>query len=554
MKRNIWLLLVLGGFLSTQAKDTVSTAFRSPFDFQMLLSANFGELRPNHFHNGIDIKTQGAVGKPIHCIADGYVSRILVLHGGYGQALFVTHPNGLTSVYGHVVSFAPSVQKYLRNYQYAHETYVCDLRPKPGELPFKQGDVIALSGNEGSSAGPHLHLELRRTDTGEYIDPLPYFKRYLKDTRPPVPSLVGFYPLDGEGVIDGAASKKLVPVAHLARPVSAWGKLYTGISAYDYMNNTSNIYGVYSVKLYVDSTLVFSSRTDSISPEENRMVNAFTDYDELLRTRRLVMRSYILPANRLRMLHANEHKGAVLINQERDYRFTYLLEDNFGNRRTLSFTVRGRKQPIPAAQAPAEKMLYWNRANVIHEPGMELVVPKGCVYDHAPIHTRVEGGNDTGISFTYHLDVGREPLQDYCTLAIGLRHKVAADSSKYYIVQKAGKWNTPVGGIYDNGWIKTRVRNLGTFSVAVDTIPPRITPIAPHRWRSLRNIRFALSDGESGIASYKVYVDGRFVLFKKVGNTLSIVDKDRIRKGIPHKMEVRVADNCGNEARKMFSF
>ena len=124
------MALVWGGVIIVQAQDSISAIFCSPFDFPLLLSANFGEVRANHFHNGLDIKTQGVVGKPIHSIADAYVSRILVLHGGYGQALFITHPNGYTSVYGHVVSFAPQIQKYLRQYQYEHETFVCDVRPE----------------------------------------------------------------------------------------------------------------------------------------------------------------------------------------------------------------------------------------------------------------------------------------------------------------------------------------------------------------------------------------------------------------------------------------
>ena len=167
-------------------------ALHSPFDFQLLLSANFGELRPNHFHNGLDFKTQGVVGKPIHCVADGYVSRVAVSHGGYGQAIYITHPNGFTSVYGHVISFMPKVQKYVRDYQYKNETFVCNLELEPGMFPVKAGEIIAMSGNEGASAGPHLHFELRHTDTQEYIDPMPYFKDRLKDTKAPVASLVGF--------------------------------------------------------------------------------------------------------------------------------------------------------------------------------------------------------------------------------------------------------------------------------------------------------------------------------------------------------------------------
>ena len=547
------LALVLGGMLSAQAQHVQESKFCSPFDFPILLSANFGELRPNHFHNGLDIKTQGVTGKPIHCIADGYVSRVAVLHGGYGQAIYVTHPNGLTSVYGHVISFAKNIQACVRQYQYAHETFVCDLKFQPGQFPVKKGDIIALSGNEGASAGPHLHLELRRTETGEYIDPMPYFKHLLKDSKAPVGSLIGIYPIQGKGVVNGASHKKLLAIGNLKQPVHAWGEIYTGISAKDYMDGTSNFYGVHSVTLYVDSVQVFNSTTDKVLPDENRMINGFTDYEELTRTRRLIMRSYKLPGNRLRLLHTNENRGAVTIDEDRDYHFRYVLEDNFGNRRTYQFIVKGKRQDIPEYKPEANEMLYWNRTNVIQKPGMELVVPRYHVYEDVPLRTDMRGDSSL-IAFDYILDAGRTPIHSYCDLSIGLRHMPVADTTKYYIVQKAGKWRSSMGGKYANGWIKTRVRSLGTFSVDVDTIAPQITPIGQGGWRTSRNIRFRIKDMESGIGSYKVYIDGKFVLFGLKKGILVIQDPEKVKKGVPHKLEVTVTDQCGNMARKEYKF
>lgn len=547
------LALVLGGMLSAQAQHVQESKFCSPFDFPILLSANFGELRPNHFHNGLDIKTQGVTGKPIHCIADGYVSRVAVLHGGYGQAIYVTHPNGLTSVYGHVISFAKNIQACVRQYQYAHETFVCDLKFQPGQFPVKKGDIIALSGNEGASAGPHLHLELRRTETGEYIDPMPYFKHLLKDSKAPVGSLIGIYPIQGKGVVNGASHKKLLAIGNLKQPVHAWGEIYTGISAKDYMDGTSNFYGVHSVTLYVDSVQVFNSTTDKVLPDENRMINGFTDYEELTRTRRLIMRSYKLPGNRLRLLHPNENRGAVTIDEERDYHFRYVLEDNFGNRRTYQFIVKGKRQDIPEYKPEANEMLYWNRTNVIQKPGMELVVPRYHVYENVPLRTDMRG-DSSRIAFDYILDAGRTPIHSYCDLSIGLRHMPVADTTKYYIVQKAGKWRSSMGGKYASGWIKTRVRSLGTFSVDVDTIAPQITPIGQGGWRTSRNIRFRIKDMESGIGSYKVYIDGKFVLFGLKKGILVIQDPEKVKKGVPHKLEVTVTDQCGNMARKEYKF
>ena len=547
------LALVLGGMLSAQAQHVQESKFCSPFDFPILLSANFGELRPNHFHNGLDIKTQGVTGKPIHCIADGYVSRVAVLHGGYGQAIYVTHPNGLTSVYGHVISFAKNIQACVRQYQYAHETFVCDLKFQPGQFPVKKGDIIALSGNEGASAGPHLHLELRRTETGEYIDPMPYFKHLLKDSKAPVGSLIGIYPIQGKGVVNGASHKKLLAIGNLKQPVHAWGEIYTGISAKDYMDGTSNFNGVHSVTLYVDSVQVFNSTTDKVLPDENRMINGFTDYEELTRTRRLIMRSYKLPGNRLRLLHTNENRGVVTIDEERDYHFRYVLEDNFGNRRTYQFIVKGKRQDIPEYKPEANEMLYWNRTNVIQKPGMELVVPRYHVYENVPLRTDMRG-DSSRIAFDYILDAGRTPIHSYCDLSIGLRHMPVADTTKYYIVQKAGKWRSSMGGKYASGWIKTRVRSLGTFSVDVDTIAPQITPIGQGGWRTSRNIRFRIKDMESGIGSYKVYIDGKFVLFGLKKGILVIQDPEKVKKGVPHKLEVTVTDQCGNMARKEYKF
>ena len=547
------LALVLGGMLSAQAQHVQESKFCSPFDFPILLSANFGELRPNHFHNGLDIKTQGVTGKPIHCIADGYVSRVAVLHGGYGQAIYVTHPNGLTSVYGHVISFAKNIQAYVRQYQYAHETFVCDLKFQPGQFPVKKGDIIALSGNEGASAGPHLHLELRRTETGEYIDPMPYFKHLLKDSKAPVGSLIGIYPIQGKGAVNGSSHKKLLAIGNLKQPVHAWGEIYTGISAKDYMDGTSNFYGVHSVTLYVNSVQVFNSTTDKVLPDENRMINGFTDYEELTRTRRLIMRSYKLPGNRLRLLHPNENRGAVTIDEERDYHFRYVLEDNFGNRRTYQFIVKGKRQDIPEYKPEANEMLYWNRTNVIQKPGMELVVPRYYVYEDVPLRTDMRG-DSSHIAFDYILDAGRTPIHSYCDLSIGLRHMPVADTTKYYIVQKAGKWRSSMGGKYANGWIKTRVRSLGTFSVDVDTIAPQITPIGQGGWRTSRNIRFRIKDMESGIGSYKVYIDGKFVLFGLKKGILVIQDPEKVKKGVSHKLEVTVTDQCGNMTRKEYKF
>ena len=552
--RTYILALALGGCLASQAQEHPDKPFISPFDFPLTLSGNFGELRANHFHGGVDFKTQGEIGKPIHCIADGYVSRVSVTPGGYGQALYVTHPNGYTSVYGHISKFAPAVAKLVEEYQYENETFAVDLKFEPDQLVFKAGEIIALSGNEGYSFGPHLHMEIRHTDTGELIDPLQFYTDKVKDTTPPRATLVMLYPQPGKGVVNGAAKKKAIPVSALGTPVEAWGEIAAGIKAYDYMDGTHNNYGVRSVVLYVDTVEVFRSTVDGVLPEENRMINAWTDYEEHVKNNSWVMRSQVLPGNPLRMLQANENGGVVTIDEERDYHFRYELEDLYGNKNTYRFVVRGCRMPIEEYHPQVKHYLEWNKGNVVQEPGMELVIPRGMLYEDIALNSKVI--KDTAaISYEYQLHDEAVPLQAGCTLMIGIRHLPVSDTSKYYIARKWGNKKGSAGGEFDNGWMKTTIRELGTYTVAVDTVPPRVTPLNKPQWKS-GNIQFRIGDAETGVKGYKVMIDGRFALFGFSSKTarLSMKHPERLKRGVPHKLEIIVTDYCGNETREEYKY
>lgn len=555
MQKNpfLYILLILCfQSIAGIAKDTVK--YSSPFDFPLLLSANFGELRPNHFHNGIDIKTKGTVGHPVRCIADGYVSRVAVQHGGYGQAIYITHPDGHTSVYGHILSFYPEVEKYVRDYQYKNETFVCYLYPEPGRFKVKKGDIIAMSGNEGASAGPHLHLEIRKTGTDEYIDPMPYFKKLIKDTKSPVASFIGFYPVAGKGVIEGSQRKKIISVSSLNKPVSAWGEIYTGISVKDYMDGTSNFYGVHSVTLYVDSVQIFRSVADAVLPDENRMINTFTDYDEYVRHRRLLMCTYKTPGNKLRLHKVDGRRGVVNINEERVYKFLYILEDGYGNKSRYTFSVMGKKQEIPEYISDKEEMMHFWKTSIIQRPGMEMIVPKGMLYDDAGVSVEISESDSTSVSLIYDIITDNIPLHGYCPISIGVRKLNTVSPDKYYIREHHGKRKYYVGGKYDNGWVRASVRSFGKYSVGVDTIPPVVEPVDRQKWRSTSDIRFKVRDNESGVNIYKVYIDGKFVLFGLKKGILVIQDKGKVKKGVPHKLEVLVKDNCGNETRRQLKF
>ena len=535
------------------AQEKPNNPFISPFDFPLLLSGNFGELRANHFHGGVDFKTQGVVGKPIRCIADGYISRVTVTPGGYGQAVYITHDNGYTSVHGHLHRFMAEVQQVVEAYQYEHETFAVDLKFEADRFPLKQGEVFALAGNEGYSFGPHLHMEIRKTDTEEYIDPLQFYTDLLKDTTAPRATHVMLYPQAGKGVVNGSPKKKVLALNGQQGTVTAWGRIAAGIKAYDYMDGTSNNYGVRSVTLLVDSVEVFRSTVDGFLPDENRMINAWTDYEEYATRNSWFMRSQILPGNTWRMLQADDEGGVVTINEERPYRFCYVLEDLYGNRRTYRFVVQGKEQAIEPLHK-GKHFLKWNQGNVIQQPGMELVIPKGMLYEDVDLNCRVIA-DSLDISFDYQLHDKPVPLHAGCPLVIGVRNYPVADMSKYYVARKYKGRKSSAGGSFKEGYMHTSIRELGTYSVEVDTVAPRIIPLNKPQWKT-GNIQFKIRDAETGIKDYKVLVDGKFVLFKFASKnaTLSCMHPSRIKRGVKHRMEVVVTDYCGNVTREEYQF
>ena len=540
--------------VEVSAQEQPMQPFIPPFDFPLTLSGNFGELRANHFHGGVDFKTQGVVGKPIHCIADGYVSRVTVTPGGYGQAVYVVHDNGYTSVHGHVLRFAPEIAKAVEEYQYAHETFVVDLTFQPDSFRYAQGEIIAWSGNEGYSFGPHLHMEIRKTDTGEYIDPLAFYTAKVADTTPPRATHIMLYPQAGRGVVEGSARKRKYALATLNKPIEAWGEVAAGIKAYDYMDGTHNNYGVRSVVLFVDDREVFCSTVNGFLPEENRMINAWTDYEEYTLRGEWFMRSQVLPGNRWRMLQADDKGGVVSIDEERDYHFRYELEDLYGNHSTYRFTVRGVRQDIEPQHTESRQLLKWNQGNLVSEVGMELTIPNGMLYEDVLLDMEVRK-DTSAVAYEYRIHDVPVPLHAACPLMIGVHEFPVTDMTKYYVVQKKKGKSISMGGYFENGWMNTTIRELGTYSVAIDTVPPRVTPLNRNAWRT-GNIRFKITDAETGIKDYRVEIDGQFALFafSSKDAVLKMRHPERLKRGVPHELEITVTDACGNVFTERYRF
>lgn len=540
------------------AYNSQAQQYTSPLKLPPALSANFGELRNNHFHSGIDYKTKQAVNIPVCAIEDGYVSRINVSPGGYGLALYIDHPTGHTSVYGHLNSFSKKIADYVKEQQYAQESYSVELYPGAGTLTVKKGEEIALSGNTGSSGGPHLHFEIRDTRTQDPLDVLDFLGKTIADTQKPDIRGIAFYPVEGKGVVNGTSnpvrltisrSKAGVPLA-LPRPISAWGRIGIGVKAYDRMNGQNNIYGVKYVRLYKDEELIFSSKMDRFPFDKTMMLNTFVDFEDWRERSSFFMKSFLNPGNTL-PFYKTVNNGYIDINEERDYRMRYELEDHYGNTLTYSFVIHGKQQPV-AQQKACGSYMAWNLNNSFVNYNFSLNIPMGNLYsdvcfDHSvttstTFHSAIHQVNNTPV-----------PLNNSANMWIKLNADTLENHEKYGIVQIA-KTGSPhwIGGRYRNGGVEVSIRELGgRYAIGIDTVAPKITPVTPERWVTDKRIRIRLSDDQSGIAAFKGTIGGKFVLFShdvKSSVYTYAFDDNRLEKGKTQELAFTATDGAGNSS------
>ena len=553
--RIILLLIALVAAVTTVAQEA-DTDLRNPLDIPVLLSGSFGELRTNHFHSGIDFKTMGVEGKAVRAVADGYISRIVVSPWGFGHAVYMIHPGGLKTVYGHLQRFNDKVAAYVKEKQYEQEDFTLDVNLSPEIFPVAKGDLIAFSGNTGSSGGPHLHFEVRDAATDNVVDPIRYYKHLIRDTRPP--RIDGFmvYPFEGKGAVNGGSSPAELKLGVnksgsqiLTGKAEAWGEIGIALKAYDYMDGTTNIYGVQQIVMGVDGKIIFNSRLDSFSIGlDTRYINSFIDPAQWRNHRSFYMKSFIEPGNKLHSLSAL-NRGVLVINEERQYRVTYLLKDAFGNQTKQTFVINGKRQPIANPDTAGLEPFHWRGENRFGAKGVRLTIPEGNLYDSFRFrYTTSE--RPSALAAVHHLHDAYIPLHNNAQLAIRLTADSLEDVGKYGIVRLQGNRAIWIGGKYSAGWIETTIRELGAHTVMADITPPEIKPVNPKTWATQRAVNIRISDNLSGVETYRGEIDGKYVLFELDGKKALATyrfDSSRLSRG-NHKLKFILTDACGNSS------
>ncbi len=554
--------ILAGIFLFAGITNNTAEAqqLRKPMDIPVLLSGNFGELRSNHFHSGIDFKTQGVEGKPIHSVQDGYVSRISVSPWGYGNGLYITHPDGTTTVYGHLQKFSQKITAYLKEKQYEQESFNVNLSLTPDELPVKEGELVALSGNTGSSGGPHLHFEVRDTETEEPMDPIEYYKDLIKDTQAPKIQGIMVYSMPGKGVVNGSRRKlELKPVTAkngkqtLTGKIEAWGEIGLAVKGYDYMDNTSNIYGIKDITLTADSQVIFHSNLDRFAFDESRYLNSFTDFEEWKEHRSFYIKSFVDPGNRLRFIESL-NRGILTIDEPRTYHLTYQLADAFGNTTQLSIRIEGKEQPIPEVDTENTELFHWWSDNRFGAKGIRLTIPKGNLYDDLYFHYSVKE-DSAALGATHILHNKPVAFHKSAKLSLRLQTDTLENKQQYGIVRLQNGRRSWTGGVYRNGWVDADIKEMGSYTLGQDLVPPTITPLNPATWVSKQAIALRLSDNLSGVQTYRGEIDGQYVLFEM--NSKSVItyhfDKERLARG-KHTLKLVVTDACGNQSTYTYPF
>ena len=524
-------------------------SFCPPFDFDLYLSGSFGELRSNHFHSGIDFKTQGVVGKPIRSVADGYICRAKVQTGGYGQALYVMHDNGYMTVYAHLERFPAGIASRVRALQYKDECFEVDMEFAPNEFRVRRGEVLAFAGNSGYSFGPHLHFEVRDSTGEELYDPLPFYKNRIRDTRPPKASAMAVYPKPGKGVVAGGNTPQYYNVGDncVQDTVCVWGEVAFGVKALDYMNGTGNNYGIYRMELFVDGEKLFESEMDNFSFGETRLINAWIDYPRYIERGDRFQRLYALDNMPLRAVKVGTDRGWLAVSEERLYNVECRLSDLYGNVSNYSMVLKGCRGDINV-NATSGRVLYWFCDNIVRDYGMNLYIPARELFGTTVMNVSVERWGD--ISARYRLGKEPLPLWHSAELSLKVNDPQAIDVSKLYLKRITSGGSSAIMGRYEYGWFIAKINVLGCYELALDNVPPRIVPQNENAWARQAKIEFKMADGESYIKSFRGTLDGKFVLFKYSSKD-SRLTLDLAEEGVErgrHSLRVVVVDALGNES------
>lgn len=577
MKKQLFLLLLIGaaGLLFAQqpaphASNYPTDYFRHPLSLPVSLAGDFAEIRSNHFHSGLDLRTEGKEGARVYAPADGYVSRINISAWGGGKVLYITHPNGYRTVYMHLSAFCGEIGRYVENYQYANHCFAFDIVLPKDSIRVRKGDLVALTGNTGGSGGPHLHYEIRYADNDQPINPL-YFGIKYSDPVAPIIDNIKVYPADSHSLIDGnhcelrlngkvKRGKRTVAVRR--DTVDITGRFYTGIYTYDRMEvGARNRNGVERIELFVDGDLFHRYTVPSFLFEETRAINAIIDYPEYRRSGEYYIVSRHLRGNRNHFCSAVRDGGYLRFDDEGLHRLEYRVSDYKGNCSSRTFYVRSHpiaandvSSPLESIQSVGEPICYFKRFDYSAD-GFQATVRPGTIYENDYVLYRTST-DAARLSALHHFNLKLYPLPPHEAFSVRLalsKQLPAALQEKLTVVCINGKNCSacPTKRVVDaNGsvWFEASTRSFGAFALRLDTIAPQISPLNFGNGKVFKGneLKVKITDNLSGIVSYDCYINDQWRLAEHDGKTASLTISASSLHAGKNIIRLVVADAAGN--------
>lgn len=536
--------------------------FRNPLNIPISLSGNFGELRPGHYHMGLDIKTMAKQNLPVYAAADGYVARIKIEPAGFGRAIYINHPNGFTTLYAHLNDFVPAIESWVKEQQYKQERWNIFVNLPPGLFPVKKGDLIAYSGNTGGSQGPHLHFEVRRTADDVNLNPLLFGLPLADGARPSLLRLAVY----DRGKSTYEQSPRIYPLKRGAEGVyalpgiiaSTGNKVSFAISAYDTHTGSTNPNGIYEARVYHNGTLVSGFRLSEVSYNATRYINANIDYKTRENGGSYFQHLSELPGYVNSIYFKPGGDGVIDISDGAVHDIRITAADTYGNVSELNFRVQ-HSGAAAAAPEPAGKTFYPLMIDVYEGSDCEFYIRENCLYDSVHIReSHVASSHPAVVSAVHTIGAAYIPLQDSFLVRIKPSKPLSPEKKQRVVMQRFAGRETDVEKVeWSSDWASAKFRDFGSFQLVVDETPPTITPAGISDGADLTGaarIAFTVSDNLDSFKNFRALLDGKWLRFTNDKGRTFIYRFDEMCLPGEHELQVSVEDEAGNTAVKTYRF
>ena len=558
MKRRtlVFAVLSLVSFVC-KAQTYPQNNFRQPLDIPMQLVANFGEIRTNHWHMGLDIRTQHKVNVPVHAAADGYIARVSIEPGGFGQAVYINHPNGYTTVYGHLNSFVAALADYVKQKQYEQQSWNVNLLIPSNLFPVKKGDLIALSGSTGASEGPHVHFEIRDTKTENCLNPL-LFNFPIADAVPPAVMRLALYDRNRSTWEQSAqifAVRKVGSIYSVAGNSIRTGsdKVSFAIGAVDHFTGSANPNGIYSAEIMVDGAPISGFALDDISYNDTRYINAQLDYPYKARGGSSLQHVSPLPGAQKVAYHLFNGDGMIHLKDNSPHQVVIEVKDANDNTSRVQFSLQYDESLRKTYPVKNGDRFLPNNVDIFESPNFELYTTERSIYDTIAVdYTESGNGAANSVSSLFKFFGSTIPCHDSVSVRIKPTEIISSEWKDRIVIKNVCGERTYVEkGHWHNGWYSAKFRQFGTYQAFIDREPPTVnTP--PANLSKASRIVFVPRDNFNTITNFRAELDGNWLRFSNDKGKVWIYNFDEHFPRGQHELKVIIEDAAGNMTTKVW--